>query len=446
MIKFRKFYFIFILSVIVPLEAFSNVTSFSLENGMRVVVIEDHRAPVVTHMVWYRAGASDENSGKSGIAHLLEHLLFKETENVENGEFSQTVAALGGSDNAFTSQDYTAYYQRVSKQYLDLMMYYESDRMKNLKISELDFNTEVKVVIEERSQRTDSKPGALFNEQNMASLYLNHPYGVPIVGWRHELEDLDREDAIDFYKTYYSPNNAILIVSGDVDPENVQILANKFYGSLENTIYLDVRKRPAEPPQIVERRLIFEDERVSQPYITRTYLAAERDPGQQREAAALTLVADLIGSDGIQSILGKTLQLDNKKAIYTNAYYNGLSYDDTNFSLIVVPNNDVTLLDIEVELDKVINTFISNGIDEDHLERIKFQYKAQQIYSLDSAYSQARRFGVALTSGLTIEDVLAWPKIIQDIKSSEILAAAVSLFKKESSVTGWIRKPFEERE
>ena len=446
MIKFRKFYFIFILSVIVPLEAFSNVTSFSLENGMRVVVIEDHRAPVVTHMVWYRAGASDENSGKSGVAHLLEHLLFKETENVENGEFSQTVAALGGSDNAFTSQDYTAYYQRVSKQYLDLMMYYESDRMKNLKISELDFNTELKVVIEERSQRTDSKPGALFNEQNMASLYLNHPYGVPIVGWRHELEDLDREDAIDFYKTYYSPNNAILIVSGDVDPENVQILANKFYGSLENTIYLDVRKRPAEPPQIVERRLIFEDERVSQPYITRTYLAAERDPGQQREAAALTLLADLIGSDGIQSILGKTLQLDNKKAIYTNAYYNGLSYDDTNFSLIVVPNIDVTLLDIEVELDKVINTFISNGIDEDHLERIKFQYKAQQIYSLDSAYSQARRFGVALTSGLTIEDVLAWPKIIQDIKSSEILAAAVSLFKKESSVTGWIRKPFEERE
>ena len=446
MIKFRKFYFIFILSVIVPLEAFSNVTSFSLENGMRVVVIEDHRAPVVTHMVWYRAGASDENSGKSGVAHLLEHLLFKETENVENGEFSKTVAALGGSDNAFTSQDYTAYYQRVSKQYLDLMMYYESDRMKNLKISELDFNTEVKVVIEERSQRTDSKPGALFNEQNMASLYLNHPYGVPIVGWRHELEDLDREDAIDFYKTYYSPNNAILIVSGDVDPENVQILANKFYGSLENTIYLGVRKRPAEPPQIVERRLIFEDERVSQPYITRTYLAAERDPGQQREAAALTLLADLIGSDGIQSILGKTLQLDNKKAIYTNAYYNGLSYDDTNFSLIVVPNNDVTLLDIEVELDKVINTFISNGIDEDHLERIKFQYKAQQIFSLDSAYSQARRFGVALTSGLTIEDVLAWPKIIQDIKSSEILAAAVSLFKKESSVTGWIRKPFEERE
>jgi zinc protease len=441
MIAFRSFYLIFILSFVVPLEALSKVTSFSLENGMKIIVVEDHRAPVVTHMVWYKAGAADENSGKSGIAHLLEHLLFKETENVKNGEFSQTVAALGGTDNAFTSHDYTAYYQRVSKQYLDLMMYYESDRMRNLKISELDFSTEVKVVIEERSQRTDSNPGALFNEQNMGSLYLNHPYGVPVVGWRHELEGLGREDAIDFYKTFYSPNNAILIVSGDVDPKDVQILAKNFYGPLENITYLDVRKRPTEPPQIAERRLIFEDERISQPYITRTYLAAERNPGQQREAAALTLLADLIGSDGIQSILGKSLQLDNKKAIYTNAYYNGLSYDATNFSLIVVPDREVTLLEIETELDKIIDTFILNGIDDGHLERIKFQYKAHQIYSLDSSYSRARRFGVALTSGLTIEDVLAWPEIIQDIKPSEILAAAISLFKKESSVTGWVRKP-----
>jgi len=441
MIAFRSFYLIFILSFVVPLEALSKVTSFSLENGMKIIVVEDHRAPVVTHMVWYKAGAADENSGKSGIAHLLEHLLFKETENVKNGEFSQTVAALGGTDNAFTSHDYTAYYQRVSKQYLDLMMYYESDRMRNLKISELDFSTEVKVVIEERSQRTDSNPGALFNEQNMGSLYLNHPYGVPVVGWRHELEGLGREDAIDFYKTFYSPNNAILIVSGDVDPKDVQILAKNFYGPLENITYLDVRKRPTEPPPVAERRLIFEDERISQPYITRTYLAAERNPGQQREAAALTLLADLIGSDGIQSILGKSLQLDNKKAIYTNAYYNGLSYDATNFSLIVVPDREVTLLEIETELDKIIDTFILNGIDDGHLERIKFQYKAHQIYSLDSSYSRARRFGVALTSGLTIEDVLAWPEVIQDIKPSEILAAAISLFKKESSVTGWIRKP-----
>ena len=279
----------------------------------------------------------------------------------------------------------------------------------------------------------------------MAALYLNHPYGIPIVGWRHELDELKREDVLEFYRTYYSPNNAILIVSGDVDPRNVELLANNYYGSLKNKSNLGVRKRPTEPPQIAQRRIIFEDERVSQPYITRTYLAKERNAGQQREAAALTLLADLIGSDGIQSLLGKSLQLDKKVAIYTSAYYGGLSYDETHFSFILAPNSEVSLSEIELELDNIIDKFILDGIDESHLERIKFQYKAQQIYSLDSAYSQARRFGVALTSGLTVDDVLSWPDLIQDIKPSEILNAAVSLFKKEKSVTGWIRKPAEER-
>ena len=306
----RNFCLTMVVLLSLPLEALGRVSSFSLDNGMKVVVIEDHRAPVITHMVWYRAGASDEKLGKSGVAHLLEHLLFKETENVKNGEFSKTVEAIGGSDNAFTSQDYTGYFQRVSKEYLELMMFYESDRMQNLKVSELDFATELQVVIEERSQRTDTNPGALFNEQNMAALYLNHPYGIPIVGWRHELDELKREDVLEFYRTYYSPNNAILIVSGDVDPRNVELLANNYYGSLKNTSNLGARKRPTEPPQIAQRRIIFEDERVSQPYITRTYLAKERNAGQQREAAALTLLADLIGSDGIQSLLGKSLQLD----------------------------------------------------------------------------------------------------------------------------------------
>ena len=441
----RNFCLTMVVLLSLPLEALGRVSSFSLDNGMKVVVIEDHRAPVITHMVWYRAGASDEKLGKSGVAHLLEHLLFKETENVKNGEFSKTVEAIGGSDNAFTSQDYTGYFQRVSKDYLELMMFYESDRMQNLKVSELDFATELQVVIEERSQRTDTNPGALFNEQNMAALYLNHPYGIPIVGWRHELDELKREDVLEFYRTYYSPNNAILIVSGDVDPRNVELLANNYYGSLKNTSNLGARKRPTEPPQIAQRRIIFEDERVSQPYITRTYLAKERNAGQQREAAVLTLLADLIGSDGIQSLLGKSLQLDKKVAIYTSAYYGGLSYDETHFSFILAPNNEVSLSEIELELDNIIDKFIFDGIDESHLERIKFQYEAQQIYSLDSAYSQARRFGVALTSGLTVDDVLSWPDLIQDIKPSEILNAAISLFKKEKSVTGWIRKPAEER-
>ena len=441
MIKFSSFTTFFLLSFLSYSEARSQITSFFLNNGMEVVVIEDHRAPIVTHMVWYKAGAADEISGKSGVAHLLEHLLFKETKNVKTGEFSKKVESLGGSDNAFTSQDYTGYYKRVSSDYLELVMYYESDRMKNLVISEKDFKTELDVVIEERNQRTDSNPSALFNEQNMASLYLNHPYGIPIVGWRHELDNLTRKDVINFYNRYYAPNNAILIVAGDVEPNKVKLLAEKFYGKIERTNNLTDRVRPTEPPQIAQRRLIFEDERVSQSYLVRTYIAEERNNGKQINAAALTLLADLLGSDGIQSILGKELQLNSKKAIYTNAYYDGRSYDDTHFSLIAVPSEGVSLEEIEIELDGAINDLLLNGIDEKHLNRIKFQYKAHQIYALDSAFSQARRFGAALTSGLKVEDVLVWPAELQEIGSAEILKAAKSLFKKEKSVTGWIRKP-----
>ena len=441
MIKFSSFTTFFLLSFLSYSEARSQITSFFLNNGMEVVVIEDHRAPIVTHMVWYKAGAADEISGKSGVAHLLEHLLFKETKNVKTGEFSKKVESLGGSDNAFTSQDYTGYYQRVSSDYLELVMYYESDRMKNLVISEKDFKTELDVVIEERNQRTDTNPSALFNEQNMASLYLNHPYGIPIVGWRHELDNLTRKDVINFYNRYYAPNNAILIVAGDVEPNKVKLLAEKFYGKIEITNNLTDRVRPTAPPQLAQRRLIFEDERVSQSYLVRTYIAEERNNGKQINAAALTLLADLLGSDGIQSILGKELQLNSKKAIYTNAYYDGRSYDDTHFSLIAVPSEGVSLEEIEIELDGAINDLLLNGIDEKHLNRIKFQYKAHQIYALDSAFSQARRFGAALTSGLKVEDVLVWPAELQEIGSAEILKAAKSLFKKEKSVTGWIRKP-----
>jgi zinc protease len=441
MLKFSFFTTFFLLSFLLYSEARSEISSFFLNNGMEVVVIEDHRAPIVTHMVWYKTGAADENMGKSGVAHLLEHLLFKETKNVKTGEFSKKVESLGGSDNAFTSQDYTGYYQRVSSDYLELVMYYEADRMKNLVISEKDFKTELDVVIEERNQRTDSNPSALFNEQNMASLYLNHPYGIPIVGWRHELDNLTRKDVINFYNHYYAPNNAILIVAGDVEPEKVKLLAEKFYGKIERNNNLTDRIRPTEPPQIVQRRLIFEDERVAQSYLVRTYIAEERDTGKQRAAAAFTLLADLLGSGGIQSILGKELQLYGKKAIYTNAYYNGRSFDDTHFSLIVVPSDEVSLKEIEIELDRVIDDLLLNGIDEKHLNRIKFQYKAQQIYALDSAFSQARRFGTALTSGLKVEDVLAWPSELQEIDSVDILKAAKLLFKKEKSVTGWIRRP-----
>ncbi|MFN4170107.1 MAG: M16 family metallopeptidase, partial [Pseudorhodobacter sp.] len=291
-----------LLALPIPASA-ADVTRFTLPNGLEAVVIEDHRAPVVVHMMWYRTGAADEPPGKSGIAHFLEHLMFKGTENMAPGEFSATVEAQGGDDNAFTSWDYTAYFQRVAADRLDLMMRMEADRMRGLILSEQDVETERGVILEERSQRTDSDPGSLFGEQRRAALYLNHPYAIPIIGWRHEIEALGREDALEFYRTFYAPNNAILIVAGDVTPDEVRALAETHYGPIEPTPDLPPRVRPAEPPHLSERRLSMADPRVAQPYAIRTYLAPQRRAGEQAEAAALTVLAEILGGNSTTSVL-----------------------------------------------------------------------------------------------------------------------------------------------
>ena len=250
--------FALVLSWAVPAFATGEITEFTLNNGMQAVVIEDHRSPAVVHMVWYRVGAADEPPGQSGIAHFLEHLMFKGTETLADGEFSQIVEANGGTDNAFTSWDYTGYIQRVSADRLDLLMEMEADRMRNLVLDPAVVTTERSVILEERAQRTDSSPGALFNEQMRASLYLAHPYRIPIIGWRHEMEGLTREMALAFYERFYAPNNAILIVAGDVDPAEVQALAETHYGPIEPTPGLGPRARPSEPPQIADRRVVYE--------------------------------------------------------------------------------------------------------------------------------------------------------------------------------------------
>ena len=304
-----------------PLVAFAdNLTAFTLDNGMEVVVLEDHRAPVVVHMVWYKVGAADEAPGVSGIAHYLEHLMFKGTDNLAPGEFSKVVAANGGSDTAFTSQDYTAYFQRVASNRLELMMQMESDRMRDLVLDGTDILTERQVVLEERNQRTESDPGALFSEQRNAAQYQNHPYGIPIIGWKHEMASLTLDDALSFYRTYYAPNNAILIVAGDVDPTEVKALAEQYYGVLAPSENLPPRLRPQEPPQLAERRLVFEDPRVAQPYVIRSYLAPERDAGDQEKAAALTLLAEVLGGSSQTSELGRRLQFEEKTALYTSSF------------------------------------------------------------------------------------------------------------------------------
>nr|WP_245306337.1 pitrilysin family protein [Roseovarius aestuariivivens] len=428
------------LAAALPARASDQVTTFTLDNGMDVVVIEDHRAPVVSHMVWYRAGSADEKPGVSGVAHFLEHLLFKGTEKMEPGEFSATVARNGGSDNAFTSYDYTAYFQRVAADRLELMMQMESDRMVNLQISEADIATERDVIIEERNQRVENNPSALFREQASAAQYLNHRYGVPIIGWQHEMVDLGLDDALDYYETYYAPNNAILIVAGDVYPDEVRALAEKYYGVIPANPDLPERMRAQEPRQMAERRIAYEDARVAQPYVTRSYLAPERDSGAQEKAAALTLLAEILGG-GTTSLLNEKLQFDTRTAVYTGAWYGGMALDDTTFSISVVPAAGVTLPEAEAALDEVLANFLEEGVDAEQLERIKMQIRASEIYVRDDVGQLANRYGRALTQGLTVEDVQAWPGLLEAVTEEDILAAAREVFAKKNAVTGYITAP-----
>ena len=278
----------------VPLMA-PNAVEFKLSNGMQAVVIPDHRAPVVTHMVWYRVGAADETTGQSGIAHFLEHLMFKGTKAHPGDEFRTRVAAIGGDENAFTSSDYTAYFQRVAKENLGEMMAFEADRMTNLVLTDEVVATERDVVLNERRDRVEKNPDAELNEAMMRILYFNHPYGRPIIGWNHEIRALDRQTALDFYKRYYTPNNAVLIVAGDVTPEEVRRLAEETYGKITPRPEAVRAPRPAEPPAVGPRAVTVRDEKVHEPQLQRAYIVPSNVTAEPGEAEALNLLAEILG-------------------------------------------------------------------------------------------------------------------------------------------------------
>ncbi len=414
------------------------VSTFKLDNGMDVVVIEDHRAPVVVHMVWYRIGSADESPGRSGIAHFLEHLMFQGTKTVAPGDLSKIVAAQGGSDNAFTSTDYTGYFQRVAADRLELMMTLEADRMRNLNLTEEDVTTERQVILEERNERTDSDPGSLLSEQMSAAQYMNHPYGTPIIGWRHEIEGLSRQDALDFYQANYAPNNAILVVAGDVTPEQVLTLAKTYYGPVPPSDLIKPRLRPTEPPQLAERRMVLADARVAQPYVIRTYLAPERNPGDQKEAAALRLLAELLGGNPTTSVLARALQFDTQTAVYTAAFYDGLSLDPNTFGLVVVPKPGDSLQATEEALDGVLAKFMADGVNPEDFARIKAQVRASEIYGRDNVQGLARQYGAALALGMSVQDVQDWPQVLQAVTAEEVMAAAAKVLNRNNAVTGWL--------
>lgn len=414
------------------------VTTYTLDNGLQLVVVEDHRVPVVVHMVWYKIGAADEDLGHSGIAHFLEHLMFQGTKTVKAGEFSNIVSAQGGNDNAFTTLDYTAYFQRVAADRLGLMMKLEADRMQNLQLTQKVVDNERKVILDERNQRVDSDPGSLFQEQMAAAQYLNSPYGIPVIGWRHEMEQLTRAEVLDFYHANYAPNNAIVVVAGDVKPEDVLALAKEYYGPVPPSDHIRPRNRPTEPPQLAARRLDMVDARVSDPYVMRTYLAVQRKPGDQRKAAAVDILAELLGGNPTTSVLARALQFDSHKAVYSGAFYDGLALNKTTFGLVVVPVPGESLKEAESAMDAAIAKFMKDGVNPDDLARIKAQIAAAQIYGDDSVQGLARRYGAAMSIGLSVKDIKDWPDILQSITPEEVMAAAHEVLDPKRSVTGWL--------
>lgn len=412
-----------------------DVSTFTLGNGMQVVVIPDHRAPVVTHMVWYKVGAADEVLGKSGLAHFLEHLMFKGTPKHPVGEFSRIVRQNGGDENAFTTQDYTAYFQRIMKDRLPLVMELEADRMQNLTLTDENTLPERDVVEEERRQRTDNDPGSLLGEQLDAALYLAHPYGKPVIGWMSEVKQLSRQDALDFYAAHYEPGNAILVVAGDVTPDAVKQLAEKYYGVLQNKRPVFQRKRTAEPPPVAERRVLMHDARVSSPMWQRKYLAPSARNLPQRDELALTILADVLGG-GSQSRLYQTLAIDKKLAAYSGAWYSSDYLDYGTFGLYASPNPGVSPDEVEKAVDAILDDLARNGITEEELNRTKSRVVATAVYQVDSQESLANMFGAALATGQTVDDVLNWDKDIANVTVADVAKAAASVLDRRASVTG----------
>ena len=424
-------------------EAEPKVSTFTLDNGMQGVVIEDHRAPVVTHMVWYKVGSADEEPGKTGIAHYLEHLLFKGTPTVPSGRFSQIVAENGGQDNAFTSRDYTAYVQQIGADRLALLMEMEADRMRNLTIGDDDWEAERDVVAEERRSRTDNNPSAKFREQFTAALYLGHPYGMPVIGWKAEVEALTKEDALEFYDRFYAPNNAILIVAGDVDPADVETMAREHYGKVA-PVDLPAHTRGTEPPHLAARRVMMSDPRVRQPQVNRAYLAPSYVSDEPGEAEALVLLADILGG-GSTRRMQRVLTEDTDLAIYAGAYYSGVAKDFSEFVIYAGPKGDTPLTAVEGAMDWMIRDIVENGVTEEELERSKKSAVADEVYAQDSQRTLAQMYGAALTVGLTVEDVQSWPDRIQAVTTEDIQKVARKFLRPERSVTGWLT-PVEKKE
>jgi len=415
----------------------ASVAHFTLANGLEVVVVPDHRAPVVTHMIWYKVGAADETAGKSGLAHFLEHLMFKGTARNPGNRFSQAVAAIGGQENAFTTSDYTGFFQRVPREHLEEMMAFEADRITGLVLNDDVVRPELNVVLEEQNMRVANNPNSRLAEQMDAALYLNHPYGRPTIGWRPEIESLDRDDALAFYRRFYSPNNAIVVVAGDVTAEEVKAAAEETYGKIAPRADFAPRRRPQEPPQEAPRTVTLADPQVEQPSLNRYYLAPARITAKPGESEALEVLAHVLGS-GSNSRLYRSLVLDKGVALNAGAYYSSTALDYGKFGVFGSPKPGKNLHDVEAAIDSVLSDITEHGVTAEELELAKNRMIADAVYAQDNQATLARWYGAALATGETVDMVREWPEAIRAVTADQVREAARKWLNRKASVTGYL--------
>jgi zinc protease len=415
------------------------IADFTLANGLQLIVIPDHRAPVVTHMIWYKVGAADETPGKSGLAHFLEHLMFKGTAANPAGKFSQVVARIGGQENAFTSHDYTAYFQRVPTEQLKTVMDFEADRMTGLQLTDQVVLPERDVILEERNQRMENNPRARLGEQIDAAMFLNHPYGKPVIGWRHEMEGLSRDDAIGFYRRFYAPNDAVVVIAGDVEQQQALKFAEESYGKVARHSNIQPRIRPQEPPPAAPRSITLADARVEQPLFQRVYLVPSFATAKRGDSEALEVLAHILGS-GNSSRLYRAMVVDNPVAVSAGAGYDSSALDQSKFGVYGSPRPGVTLQQFEAAADAVLADVISHGVTVEELDRSKTRMIADAVYAQDNQATMARWYGTALMTGATVNDVRRWPDRIRAVTGEAVQDAARRWLDKKRSVTGYLIK------
>ncbi len=414
----------------------TEIDAFTLKNGMQVVLIPNHRVPAISHMLWYRVGAADDFPGRSGLAHYNEHMMFQGTKKAGSGEFGRLVTRNGGNFNAFTTDDYTAYYVNIAKEHLPMVMELEADRMLNLAPTPQDFSKEREVIIEERRMSIENQPEALLSEEMQAMLFRNHPYHNPLIGWMHEMQSLSREDVLDFHRQFYHPANAVLVVSGDITRKELQPLAEKYYGSLPPGDKY-VRRWRVEPPQRGPRHISLHHKNVKQPELVRFYVAPSANTSDKNLLIPGFVLEQIVGGSPTGKLY-QSLVVAQKIATGISVDYEGISIGPGMFRIQAFPAAGISLPQLEAALDKELEAITRAKDSGEDIDRAKTLLKADTLYARDSLGNIARTVGVLVMAGLPADYFNQWTALVDRVTTDEIKDAAATIFQPQNSVTGYL--------